>query len=72
VCRFVLVGGYGRTRWARFTWLGEKAGESEALPMLNARRFLARRFARLAPVYYLTNLLWLPMFSAVSGTGLRT
>ena len=70
----MLVEGYGRTRWARSTWWGEKPVESgtEALPMLNARRFLARRLARLLPVYYLTNLAWLPMFSVVAGDQLRT
>lgn len=69
-CRFVLVHAYGHQRWARVTWCEPRSG-LEALPLLNSRRFLWRRFSRLVPVYYLTNLAWLPVYWTVSGKYLR-
>jgi peptidoglycan/LPS O-acetylase OafA/YrhL len=61
----VLVQAYGRQRWARVTWCEPSSG-SEALPLLNSRRFLWRRLSRLVPVYYLTNLAALPVFWKVA------
>ena len=66
----MLVQAYGRQRWARVTWCEPSSG-SEALPLLNSRRFLWRRLSRLVPVYYLTNLAVLPAFWNVNGQYLR-
>jgi len=66
--RFVLVEGYGRRRWARTTWAGRirPTPTGETLPRLNTKRFLWRRFARLVPMYWLTNLMWLPLYYPIT------